>query len=151
MAQGPYEGAVSLVDENKSPIDAANPLPVTVTGGVSLLTLTVPAGTVVGDVMYLTGTADTAARALATALATMPARAIVVELVSATLARVQLGGQAQVLSGLTPGASYWVSKTTAGKLTASLAAFVAGDVVQLVGQAVDPVTLALVFGAPFQL
>lgn len=144
-------GSAQILDPNGEPYGPLNPFPVSLVSTDQLVTVTVPAGTVVGDVLYFTGVADVCARALATGLATMPARAMVEVLLSSTSAQVRLGGKSQALAGLTPGASYFVSKTTPGKLVTSLGAFVPGDVAQLVGQAIDAVTLDLCFWPPVPL
>ncbi len=141
-------GSAQLLDPNGEPYGPLNPFPVSMVSTDQLLTVTVPAGTAVGDVLHFTGTADTTVKSQADSAhaGTMPAHAICEVLLSATSAQVRVGGLSHAKSGLTPGASYYVSRTTAGAITSSLAGFVAGDVVQLVGVAIDATTLLLVFG-----
>lgn len=46
------------------------------------------------------------------------------------------------MSGLTPGASYFLDKTTPGDVTASVAAYTTGDIVQTLGNATSATTLS---------
>ncbi len=102
------------------------------------------AGIALGDVVRVSA-ADTVAKADATSPATMPANGIVISKPDPTHAVVRpLGEVPGILAGLTPGATYYVDKT-AGLLTASTAAFAAGNVVQKAGYAKDATTFVAQF------
>jgi hypothetical protein len=90
----------------------------------------------VGDCVYISAS-NTAAKARADSIATMPAKGIVIEKPSVTQALVRPFGEIDnIFGGLTPGAVYCVSATTAGQITTTVPSAV-NQVIQKAGTAKD--------------
>lgn len=105
---------------------------------LSATIFTVPSITSVRNLVYLTGT-DTADRADNTALGTTPARALVFSKPTSTTAILLYQGELAGFSGLTAGAQQFLG--TVGGLIETLGALVTGNVIQNVGEAINPTTL----------
>jgi hypothetical protein len=108
--------------------------------GACIFSSTVPALSVVGDMVYIDGV-DTAALSKADAALTAVVQGVIVEKMTGTTARVRTCGRIEGLAGLTPGADYYLSAATAGKITAT--APVAPNKVVKIGRAKNATTLAL--------
>jgi len=105
---------------------------------------TCPSSVAVGNVVSIIG-GTTVDKADATILGLRPVIGVVVSKIDPTTAVVQLYGEAGVFAGsLVPGELYFLGKVP-GTLTNSLAGYVSGDTVQLVGVAKDANTLTLRF------
>lgn len=98
---------------------------------------TVPIAVAVGDVVYSTG-ANSADVADDSTIARLPALGVVLEKPTPTTATVFYRGEVNVLSGLTPGATYFVG--TLGAVTTTPPSAV-GRYIQSVGVAIDSDTL----------
>lgn len=114
-------------------------------GGV--VTVPCPGTVSVGDVVRVSG-ADLVDRADASAVATMPVVAFVSAKPTGTTATLWFAGALAVFSGLTPGAEYFVD-VAAGAITTNVAGFVAGNVVQRVGVALNGTTLLVNISSDF--
>ena len=98
------------------------------------------AGTQVGDVVFISGT-NACAPALADDLATMPAAGIVRRKLTSTSCKVARYGELSgIFAGLTPGLTYFVSKTVPGAMTAAITA---PAVIHEVGFATTPTRFAV--------
>lgn len=104
------------------------------------------AGTQVGDVVHISGT-NACAPALATSLATMPAMGIVSRKLTNTLCKVTRYGEISgVFAGLTPGLTYFVSKTVSGAMTAAITS---PAIIHEVGYAISPTKFAVQIDSDF--
>lgn len=99
---------------------------------------------VVGDAVYVESN-NLVAPARADSLLTIGAGAIgiVVEIVSLAppICKVRRLGEAEVFSGLTPGATYWVSASVAGAITVTPPGF--PSILNEIGIAITPKKLAI--------
>jgi hypothetical protein len=143
------------IEQLQSGDSISNPATITLTNGESSVAMTA------GMISYMTGTADSVKRAIASGMSTGRAFAFctstsisagsmgqfqadgVITLSSTTLwDAVVTGGS----GGLTSGAPYYVDPSTAGFITAT-APSTTGQVVQKVGTAMDTLSLKIDFGA----
>jgi hypothetical protein len=108
-----------------------------------------PAGVSVGEVVYING-ADYVTQANASTLAGNAVAGVVVSKPTAITAAVKYVGEASVFTTLTPGALYYLSRTT-GAITTDLSAFVTGDTMITVGLAKNSTTLIVRIGEPFSV
>jgi len=115
--------------------------PATPSGGAQITSAagawTVPAGAVVGDLIYGTGV-FTGALADNSSGTTVPAIGVVIAKPAATTATLAYFGEAASFAGLTPGAVYYVGLAGAVTLAPPVAA---GSVVQQVGVAASATTM----------
>ena len=121
-------------------------------GEVALMSLTNSDATptAIGDVMYIFG-ADSLKKAKADASATADAFALATTVIAAAgTGFVQLDGILSGLSGLTPGATYYLSATTAGSLT-STAPSAVGQTVVRIGKALSATELDINIQRPILL
>jgi hypothetical protein len=105
-----------------------------------------PTNVAVGDAVYVSG-ANTVGKALATADGTLPAIGFVTDKPSGTTCHVQYSDELDLFSGLTAGATYYVSTTNAGVIVATTG--VPGQFKQQVGVAKDSNTLVITVGEAF--
>jgi len=110
-------------------------------GGGVISGLTCTALESIGDVVYLNGS-SIVSRASATSIATVPAQGFVVGKPTAITCDVQILGELTVLAGLVPNNEYFLDLALGG-ITNNVAGFVAGNVVQRVGDAISPTSLLL--------
>jgi rRNA processing protein Gar1 len=74
-----------------------------------------------------------------------PAVGIVISVISPTSVTVQYSGEVSTFSGLTPGATYYLSDTVEGAVTTDAPTKI-GSIVQIMGYAKDPTTLIVDIG-----
>lgn len=111
-------------------------------GGADEGTFSCLAGVAVRDVVYVSA-ANTVAKAQANAAGTMPAIGFVSAKPNATTATVRFSGELDGFAGLTPNATYYVSASSAGSITATAPSTHAVDFQQAVGVAKDADTLLI--------
>lgn len=117
--------------------------------GVSTTPYACPAGVAVGDVVYLTGS-DAVDKASSASVATVPAIGFVAAKPTPTTCVVRYHDEQSGFLGLTPGATYYVSPTTAGAITA-VAPGLLGQVIQRVGFARNPTTMVVFVDRDFDV
>lgn len=103
-----------------------------------------------GDVVYISS-GTTVKQAEASSYTTVRAQAVAVESVSAGASGLyQYEGVANVFSGLTPGATYFLSPSSPGQLVSSPPTGT-GEWVMVVGQAFSATELSIELGQPIEL
>jgi hypothetical protein len=93
----------------------------------------------IGDAIYLSGS-NLVNRANASAEATTPAIGFCTALVGPTQCRIRIEKSLGIFSGLTPGDPVFLGLTP-GSITQDVSGYVAGQVVQELGLAVNPTTI----------
>ena len=108
-----------------------------------------PIGVAVGEAVYLSG-ADAVDQAKADSVSTMPAIGLVASKPSAVRCIVRYNEEMGGLAGLSPTATYYVSETTAGAITATAPSAI-GQVIQRVGVARSATRIVVLIDRDFDV
>jgi len=109
-------------------------------------------GVALGDLVTIVAP-DTAGKANATSIATMPAIGFVNSFVGATQLTIVMVGTRGGFVGLVPGTSYYVDNAVPGGITSNVTngnpgdPFVTGNVIQKIGVAINPTTMLVAMGS----
>lgn len=96
----------------------------------------------VQDAVYVSSS-DTVSQANATgSIGKLPTIGICIEKPDASTAKVQLAGEVSIMTGLTPGAVYFLDRTS-GQITANISSHTTGDTLQIIGVAKSTTVLVL--------
>lgn len=115
---------------------------ITTPGGADEATYTCPSGVAVRDAVYISA-ANTVDSARANSASTLPVVGVVVSKPTSTTAVVRMSGEVDGFSALTPNATYFLSASVAGAITATAPTTHGTDYQQVVGVARDADTLVL--------